>query len=149
MVASFATGALCGSLTMTKLGSFVRPARTMLVCCTLWYAALMVFARMPTHLAGCTVLLFTGAAQSMGMVAMSTLILRSTSGHFRARVMGIRMLAIYGLPIGLLIAGQLITHIGHPWTATLYCLFGIGVTTLIAIRWRQDVWRADAPANAR
>ena len=148
LVASFAVGALCGSLGMARLGTHVPPGRTMLVFCGLWYVAIMVFAHMPTHASACAMLIVTGCVQSMGMIAMSTMILRGTGAEYRGRVMGIRMLAIYSLPFGLVIAGQLIAHIGYAWTATLYALIGLALTLAIALRWRAHVWRSDAPANA-
>ena len=59
----------------------------------------------------------------------------------RARIMGIRMLVVYGLPIGLLLAGAMIEHMGYAITATLYCIMGIAVTAYIAVHWRQTLWR--------
>jgi hypothetical protein len=50
---------------------------------------------------------------------------------------------------GLLIAGPLIDHLGYPVTATLYCSIGLGTALLIAVRWRAQLWAADAPANRR
>jgi MFS family permease len=149
LVASFASGALCGSLAMARIGGKTRPARTMLVFCALWYVAILVFARMPTHASGCLALAATGLVQSMGMISMSTMILRNAEAELRGRVMGIRMLAIYGLPIGLVVAGQLIPRIGYPATATLYCAVGLAGTALIAMHWRSHVWRLQAAANAR
>jgi predicted MFS family arabinose efflux permease len=121
----------------------------MLIFCALWYVMVLVFARMPTHASGCVALAFTGLVQSMGMVSMSTMILRNAEAEFRGRVMGLRMLAIYGLPIGLLIAGQLIPRIGYAATATVYCALGLACTALIAMHWRTHVWRLQAAANAR
>jgi hypothetical protein len=63
--------------------------------------------------------------------------------------MGVRMLAIYGVPIGLLAAGVLIERLGFAMTASLYCLVGAGLTLYIARRWRADLWPLDAPANTR
>jgi hypothetical protein len=80
---------------------------------------------------------------------MSAVLLRTAGERFRGRVMGIRMLAIYGNIPGLLIAGQLIGVFGYRATASLYCVMGIAVTVLIAWRWRTFLWRRDAPANAR
>ena len=110
---------------------------------------ILLFVRMPDFTAGCMVLVATGLVQSMGMVSMSTMILRNVGAQFRGRVMGIRMLAIYGLPVGLLIAGQLIPRIGYPGTATIYCTIGLAFIALIATRWRAHVWHMQAPANAR
>jgi hypothetical protein len=80
---------------------------------------------------------------------MVTLLLRTSDVQFRGRIMGIRMLAIYGNLPGLLISAPLIARFGYPLTATLYCAIGIVFMTAIAVRWRSDLWRLDAPANSR
>jgi hypothetical protein len=77
------------------------------------------------------------------------MLLHSAGARFRGRVMGVRMLAIYGLPVGLLGAGALIERIGFAATASAYCVFGLAVTLGIALHWRRALWPADAPANAR
>ena len=56
--------------------------------------------------------------------------------------MGVRMMAIYSLPIGLLAAGPLIDWIGYRGMASLYAIIGLVFTTIIAVRWRADLWRA-------
>ena len=94
-------------------------------------------------------LVLAGFAQSLSLVPMSVMLLHSAGERFRGRVMGVRMLAIYGVPIGLMTAGFLIDRIGFLTTTSLYCLFGIAVTLLIALRWRAALWPLDAPANAR
>jgi hypothetical protein len=63
--------------------------------------------------------------------------------------MGVRMLAIYSLPFGLLAAGALVGRIGFGATASLYALTGIAFTVIIALRWRADLWQPHAIANAR
>ncbi|MGE0260995.1 MAG: arabinose ABC transporter permease, partial [Alphaproteobacteria bacterium] len=60
-----------------------------------------------------------------------------------------RMLAIYGVPIGLLAAGALIPRFGFVATASFYCLVGAGLTVAIALYWRDALWPAGASANAR
>jgi hypothetical protein len=83
------------------------------------------------------------------MVPMQAMLLRVAAERFRGGVMGIRMLMIYGVPIGLMIAGPLIGRFGYPATATLYCTIGLAFTLLIAVRWRAHLWKLGAPANAR
>jgi hypothetical protein len=73
--------------------------------------------------------------------------LHSAGERFRGRVMGVRMLAIYGVPFGLLAAGGLIDRLGFALTASLYCVVGAALTLLIASHWRADLWRTDSPAN--
>jgi hypothetical protein len=54
--------------------------------------------------------------------------------------MGVRMMAIYSLPVGLLAAGALIERIGFAATATLYAGLGLALTIVIAFRWRAVMW---------
>ena len=110
---------------------------------------LLVFAHIEHPGSGMLVLFFAGIVHSMGQVPMAALLLRNSEEQFRGRVMGIRMMMIYGMPLGLLIAGPLIGGFGYTATATLYCAVGLTVTVLITVRWRSYLWRLDAPANRR
>jgi MFS family permease len=148
LVAGWASGALLGSLAVSVNGG-IRPARMMIISAFAWYAALLVFAHMQTATAGIAVLALAGFAQSYCMVALAVLLLRITEQKFRGRVMGVRMLAIYSLPLGLLAAGTLIDHIGFRATASLYATVGLMLTLLIALNWRADLWQAGTPASAR
>ena len=149
MVAAAAVGALLGAIVLSRHGSGIRPARWMIISTTAWFAALAVFAHTQHHVAGILVLFLVGCAQSMSQVPMAALLLRTSNEQFRGRIMGIRMLAIYGNVPGLLLSAPLIAHFGYPVTATLYCVFGIAFTLLIAMRWRVHFWRLEAPANVR
>ena len=89
-------------------------------------------------------LTLAGIASSLAMVAHSVILLRSAGHRFRGRVLGVRMLAIYSLPLGLLTAGALIERIGFRATISLYAITGIVFTVLIAMRWRALQWRVPA-----
>jgi predicted MFS family arabinose efflux permease len=149
LVASFAAGSFLGSIAISLAGRMIRPARMMLAFALAWYALLLVFAHMPGPSAAQAALALAGFAQSLSLVPMSVLLLKGAGERFRGRVMGVRMLAIYGVPLGLLAAGGLIDRIGFALTATLYCILGAVLTVLIALRWRSELWPLAAPANAR
>jgi hypothetical protein len=149
LVASFAFGSVLGTFVLLKFGDRLRPGRTMLINCVLWHLAIGVFGQVSTLGTGIVVLILAGLAQSLCTIPLSVMLLRTTDDRFRGRVMGVRILAVYGLPVGLLIAGELVTRIGYPATSTLYCVAGIACVLLIALRWRADLWRRDAPANSR
>ena len=149
LVASFASGALVGSVIVSLAGRALRPARMMLVAALVWYSLLLVFVEMPNAASGRMMLAAAGFAQSLSMVPMAVMLLHSAGAKFRGRVMGVRMLAVYGLPLGLLAAGFLIERIGYTATALGYCVFGLLATAAIALRWRQALWPLDAPGNAR
>jgi MFS family permease len=142
LVAGFSFGALLGSIA-TVVGSGSRHAeRSMIVGIVLWYALLLGFGQVRTMAPGILVLVLAGFVQSIGMISMSVSLLRAAGERFRGRVMGVRTLAVYGLPLGLLASGALIERIGFPATVTVYCLAGLGCTLYITARWRGSVWHA-------
>jgi MFS family permease len=149
LVAGAAFGALAGSIALSRYGGAIRPARMMIVFCVAWYVTLLAFAHTQHSSIGVPVLVLAGCAQSLGLVPMAALLLRTSDPKFHGRIMGIRMLAIYGNLPGLLLSGPLIARFGYPTTATIYCAIGLTFTLLIAVRWRAQLWRLEAPANTR
>jgi len=149
MVAAAASGALAGSIIMTRYGGLFRPARAMLGFGAAWLAALLVFAQTTHPAAGIPVLVLGGMMQTMGLIPINALLLRTSDERYRGRIMGIRMMAIYGNLPGLLLAGPLIAAWGYSTMASLYCLFGIAVIALIGWVWRRDLWQRGSEANRR
>ena len=146
--ASFAAGALLGSLAVS-IRRTMQPARVMLLSSLAWYLCLLVFAQVQGLVGGALLLALAGFAQSFSMITLAVVLLRLAGERFRGRIMGVRMMAIYGLPVGLLSAGVLIERIGFSATATLYAVLGLACTLLIAAYWRAALWHAHATANAR
>jgi hypothetical protein len=114
-----------------------------------WYVMLLMYAHTSVPLLGIPLLMLAGFMQSFSMVPMAVMLLRSTEPRFRGRVMGVRMLAVYSMPLGLLLAGWMIAKFGFVATATAYCLFGLLATGGIALVWRRHLFPLSAPANAR
>jgi MFS family permease len=146
--ASFAVGSLVGSITLSLVGG-IRVARLMIGATVLWYAALLVFAQMQTVPAAIACLMLAGFSQSLTTISIAVILMRTASEHFRGRVMGVRMLVIYSLPLGLLAAGSLIGEIGFAATGTLYAAAGLTLMMAIVLHWRADLWHVHAPANAK
>jgi Na+/melibiose symporter-like transporter len=142
LVASFAGGALIGSIVLSHAGANIALPRMMIVATLLWYALLLAFAQVPGPRSAIVCLLLAGFMQSFCMVPLSITLLRAAGERFRGRVMGVRMMAIYSLPLGLLAAGPLIDWMGFRATASLYALIGLACTALIALRWRHELLRS-------
>ena len=148
LVASYASGALLGSLVMSSHGAALRPARTMLGLCALWYVCLLGLA-LPITASGAMALYFAaGLCQSLSMLALAVLLMRGSDERFRGRVMGVRMLAIYTLPLGLLAAGALIPVLGFRGLVMGYVGLGLAMVAAIALTWRSVLLPSDAGANA-
>ena len=141
LVAGFASGALIGSIVMTVMGGERRSPRFMMANVMLWYAIIGVFAQLETKASGLAVLFVMGIVHNLAMVSLSGVLLRVVAERFRARVMGIRMLCVYGLPLGLMLTSPLIERFGYPATATLYVTAGLLFTGIIGYRWRRTLWQ--------
>src|SRR6201996_577134 len=146
--ASFAVGSLIGSITLSVV-SGLRIARLLIVATIAWYAMLLVFVEIRTMPVAMACLVFTGIAQSMSMIAAAVILMKTANAHLRGRVMGVRMMVIYGLPLGLLAAGSLIDLIGYSATGRLYAAAGFISMIAIALHWRSDLWPEHAAANAQ
>lgn len=141
LVAGYASGALLGSIAMILRGSVRHPGRIMVLCIVAWHVLMAIFALQETKWPGFAVLMAIGVTQSIAMIAMSVTLLRITPERFRGRIMGVRMLAVYGLPLGLLSAGVLVNWTGFPIAVGIYALFGILCTGCITLGWRTVIWR--------
>ena len=141
LVASFAGGGLLASIVTVLMTGARHPERATVVASAAWHAALLIFGRVETMGPGLVALFLAGFAQNVTMIGVAATLLSSAEPRFRGRVMGVRTLAIYGLPVGLILAGLLIERLGFPLTSTLFALVGLTVTAGIGLRWRDTLWR--------
>ena len=148
LAASFWLGGLAGSLLVGSARLPLRSGRVMLWCGGLWFGALLAFGQTTTFGLGLALLFATGFVQSFCLTPLAAVMLRSSEDAMRGRVMGVRMLAIWGLPLGLLAAGPLIAHIGYVATTVLYGSLGLAATIAIGYGWRRALWHRAAAANA-
>jgi predicted MFS family arabinose efflux permease len=149
LVASLSFGALVGSVVLSTASERMRVERVMIGAIMTWFAMLLVFAHVRSMLGGIVCLFIIGFAQSMSVVSLAVILMRTAAPQFRGRVMGVRMLAIYGHPVGLLIAGALIERIGFTATATTFGVVGILATSAVLLYWRADVLHAPVPTPVR
>jgi hypothetical protein len=140
LVAGFAGGAFIGSTIMTVTGGHSRSARFMIGYIVAWFSMLAIYGQFETKSEGFAALALVGMFYSLAMISMSGALLREVSEAFRARVMGVRMLAVYGLPVGLLASSPLIARIGFGGTVLLYMSIGVVFTAVIGYRFRRHLW---------
>ena len=137
LVASFAVGALFGSLLIAALQRATRPGRTMMLFVLIWFVLLFGLGFARTELQAIALLILIGCAQSLAMTSMSVLLLALVEPEFRGRLLGVRILAVYGLPIGLLLMGALTEWGSVRWTIWIFAGCGLVLTLLIVARWRM------------
>jgi hypothetical protein len=148
LAAAFASGALAGSIVVGGNWLRLQAARTMLVTGAAWFVAILLFGQIPIMGVGLVLLFIAGFVQSICLTPLAAVMLRASADEMRGRVMGMRMLAIWGLPLGLLAAGPIIAWIGFAATTLLYAGLGLAATFAIGYRWRDALWRPGATANA-
>jgi MFS family permease len=93
-------------------------------------------------------LMLVGATQSLCVTPLAAVMLRATEPQYRGRVMGMRILAILGLPLGLLLAGPLIDWFGFAWTWAVYSAIGVVCASAMIWVWRDSLWCKTSAANA-
>jgi len=148
LAGSFALGALAGSLLVSANRLPLRAARVMLLSSALWFVLILVFGQLRSAGAGIAMLFLVGFVQSFCMTPIAAVMLRASSEQMRGRVMGIRMLAIWGLPLGLVASGPIIAGVGFAATTLIYGGLGLAATIVIGYRWQQALWQKTAAANA-
>ena len=144
--ASFASGALLGSLVLSSNRLRIDAARLMMMAAMGWLAANAFQAQTTTLLSGMALLAASGFAQSLCMTPLAAVMLRATEPAYRGRVMGMRILAIWGLPMGLMLSGPLIERVGFQAAMTGYAVVGMLLTLAIGLRWREALWTKPPPA---
>ena len=140
LVAAYASGAFVGSILMAVTGGARKPTTFMISFAMTWFTLLAVFAVITKLEIGLALLFVIGVVQSFTMLSMSSLIIGTAAAELRARVLGVRMLAVYGLAMGLPLAGVLIDAVGYAGTAWVFVAIAIAATAAIGLKWRRALW---------
>lgn len=148
LAAAFASGALSGSLLVGAGRLPLRAGRVMLWSGAIWFVALLLFGQTRSLGVGLALLFVSGFVQSFCLTPLAAVMLRASSEEMRGRVMGMRILAIWGLPLGLLAAGPIIAHLGYAASTLIYGGLGLAATIAIGYRWRSALWHRSALANS-
>ena len=149
LLACFSVGAFCGSIGVSILGSSLPAARTFIGAVLVWCTMVPIYVFMPNPIGAGVFLILAGIAQNFCQIPLFAMLLRVSGERYRGRVMGVRMMAVYGLPVGLLAAGWLIERVGFTAMAVGYCVTGFVATLAIAFWWRAALWPLTAIGNAR
>jgi MFS family permease len=137
MVATVAIGALTGSVLTATVARNLRPERAMLICLAAWHVLIIAFAVTDSLPVAYVLLALIGLATSGGMIPIAVVLMTHADPDYRGRVMGVRMLAVYGLPLGLMAAGALIEWIGITPTLVIYGTAGLVPILAVMVLWSR------------
>jgi predicted MFS family arabinose efflux permease len=109
----------------------------MMLAMVVWHVLLILFAQTQSNTWGLPALALIGASVSFCMITMSVVLLTFAKFEMRGRVMGVRMLAVYALPMGMVIGGWLIEQYGVTVTITGYAVVGLLAIALSLFKWPE------------
>ena len=127
LAGAFWSGALIGSVVVgARQLSGCAPRASCCGTARCGSSAILVFGQTTSLAFGLVLLFAIGFVQSFCLTPLAAVMLRSSDEAMRGRVMGVRMLAIWGLPLGLLAAGPLIAALRLRGDHVLYAGLGAG-----------------------
>ena len=139
LLGAYSAGATLGSIAVAFLPPMRRLGLIVAVANIGWHMAILSLASIVSFGPALGFLALAGLAQSFTMVSMSTLLLSIPGPGIRGRVMGLRSLAVYGLPLGLLASGALADMLGV--SATFAILGAVGIVLGVALPlWAKRLW---------
>ena len=105
MLGTYSLGAVIGSV---FIGSFKKESslgKILVIGTAIWHIGIIGLSQVTSLNITWPVLFFTGLGQSLCVVTMASMLITFTPGNMLGRIIGLRQLAVYALPMGLPIAG--------------------------------------------
>ena len=105
MLGTYSLGAVVGSV---FIGSFRKESylgKILVIGTAIWHIGIIGLSQVTSLNITWPVLFFTGLGQSLCVVTMASMLISFTPGNMLGRIIGLRQLAVYALPMGLPIAG--------------------------------------------
>jgi MFS family permease len=144
MMGSYSCGAVLGSLITGGRDGSGKIGRFSIGGVVLWSGAIILLALVPNFVSALPVLFLAGLGQSLCTVAIAMMLLSLTPDNLRGRVMGLRQLAVYSLPLGLLISGTIAEMWGVKVAIFLDGLMGILLVMGCVVIW-PTIWSVSQP----
>jgi len=133
LMSAFGVGALVGSMGLAWVRNLRYAGRLLLVAIVLWHTSMVAFAASSSIPLSLGILVLTGMSFSATQVLMLTELLRTVPPDYRGRVMGLRVLAIYGHALGSMSSGAMAGVWGAPWAAQINAVVGIALVSALAL----------------
>ncbi|MFC4273596.1 MFS transporter [Achromobacter aloeverae] len=136
LIAVTATGSITSSILLSRL-RLPNPAVTMLCSSIAWHVLIVIFAASRSLPFVFASIYLAGVAQNLCMIPMAAFLLGKVSPAVRGSVIGLRSMAVYGLPLGLMLSGYILNHGAAFWGVALgFAATGITVTLLVWVSYR-------------
>ncbi len=128
-------GALSGAIYLGIRTKLDNPTRTLIIGSTIWHVIMLALACAPSIWIFGLLLFLWGLSGGITFVAMIVGLLRATEDTNRGRVMGIRSLGIYGLPLGLMLGGWIAEEYNSTAMIGTLGIIGLLATVFAYLKW--------------
>ena len=135
MLGMYSAGALCGSLVMGYFSNMKWVGILMVLGALLWHVGIFFIGFVSTLLVAIPLLYLIGIFQSFAMVTMAMLLMSYTSKEMLGRILGLRQLSVYGLPLGLLFSGSIADNFDVTWALYLNGVIGFVILVIAVVIW--------------
>ena len=134
LISFSAIGSLLGSILMTTGIFRDKPGKILIFFMIIWHALMIATSLFPVKTIMFVLLILFGSSTSITTILLSMLILTITEKKMIGKIMGIRQLAIFAFPIGLLAGGYMIDQIGLEFSIQAIGFLGLVLSILIGYR---------------
>ena len=135
LLISFASiGSLIGSIIISVNNFSNTPGKFLIIFIFIWHILMLGTSLFTIKLVIICILILFGISSSITMVNMSILILSITDKNMIGRIIGIRQLAIFTLPIGLILSGYMIDKTGIISSIQIMSVIGIIISIILSFK---------------
>ena len=134
LISFSAIGSLLGSILMTTGIFRDKPGKILIFFMIIWHALMIATSLFPVKTIMFVLLILFGSSTSITTILLSMLILTITEKKMIGKIMGIRQLAIFAFPIGLLAGGYMIDQIGLEFSIQAMGFLGLVLSILIGYK---------------
>jgi MFS family permease len=137
LISFSAIGSLLGSILMTTGIFRETPGKILIFIMIIWHVLMIATSLFPVKTIMYVLLILFGSSTAICTILLTMLILTITEKRMIGKVMGIRQLAIFAFPIGLLAGGYMIDQIGLEFSIQAMGFLGLVLSILIGYKSRK------------
>ena len=127
-------GSLIGSIIISVNNFSNTPGKFLIIFIFIWHILMLGTSLFTIKLIIICILILFGISSSITMVNMSILILSITDKNMIGRIIGIRQLAIFTLPVGLILSGYMIDKTGLISSIQIMSVIGIVISIILSFK---------------
>ena len=139
ILGTYSLGAAIGSISISSGLIRIRGGVLIVGSSFIWHVSAALVSLAPSTSVSLPIFFSAGIGTSICVIMISTMILNLTPSNIRGRIMGLRQLAVGGLPLGLLLSGAITELAGVQVALVFNGIMGSLLTIGVCLLWPQMV----------